>query len=195
MTKLVVMVLFISIFVSSCEDRSFVNAQPDSAPSSEGMGNPSQVESLESEVWVPTIIEECLAKYSPPEPVEIEDTFNPYYLRADLSGNATYDVIVLVRSTSDKRKRGILICRSNKEAFLYGSIAKSAIQFSDMSNDNFVTSRWEVLTHEETKAVKRDDTGQPIGHDAKGESILFVFEGGGFVVYWDGKNFKGIGGA
>lgn len=195
MTKFVLIVLSLSTFAGSCGDSSLVNAHRDSATSSERHGDPSQMESFKSKVWVPTIIEECLSKVTSPEPIEIEDSFNPYYLRADLSGNATFDTIILVRNTSDKKKRGILICRNNKEVFLYGTIAKSDVQFSDMNNDNFVTNQWEVLSNEETKSITRDDTGQPIGDDAKGESIIFVFDGGGFVIYWNGKSFKGVGGA
>jgi hypothetical protein len=31
--------------------------------------------------------------------------------------------------------------------------------------------------------------GPKVATDAKGESIAFVFEGGGVVIYWDGKTF------
>ncbi len=89
-----------------------------------------------------------------------------------------------------------MICKDAKEAYLFGSAADSPKGISDMENDNFVTSNWEILTKNETRnIIKYDTDGQKLGNESKGESIGFLMEGGGFFIYWNGKEFKGVGGA
>jgi hypothetical protein len=153
-----------------------------------------QAEPSVNEVWVPVAVEKCLEKAKPPEPVEIEDRFNPYYLRANLDSSGNLELAIQVRSVAEKTTRGLLICRDGKEAYLYGPVSQSTTPMSDMRDDNFLTKRWGIISKQEAMKIVREDDGNPIGDDVRGEAIIFVFEGGGFVVYWDGKRFKGVGG-
>ncbi len=186
--------LFLILFVLSCQKTAVSSGSANSNQAINASVAQDSKKGVE-EVWRPRIIEECISKAESSEPIEIEDLFNPFYLRADFDGNEVFDYAVLVRSVSEKKKRGLLICKDSKEPFLYGVVSKSKIPFSDMLNDNFVTSDWEILSKEETKTVTKDSNGTKVGNEAKGESIGFIFEGGGFFIYWNGKKFVGIGGA
>ncbi len=197
MKNSILLICYVLSVLTSCRDSEITKAQIENKLAT---GNNAEItESRRSitmeEVWVPEYIEECLPRVKSPEPIEIESSFNPYYLRVNMDGLDGFETVVLVRGVSDKKKRGVLICQNSKEPYLFGTIAKSAVPFSDMRDDNFVTNRWEALSHVETKAFTRHDNGKLIGSEAKGESVIFVFEGGAFVIYWDGKQFKGVGGA
>lgn len=170
------------------------SAVENKSTSEESTGNEAQDD--DEKVWVPIGVQKCIAGVETPEPFELETLFNPYYLRADFDGNEGVDYAILVRSVKEKTKRGLVICKDSKESFFFsGSIAKSKDPLSDMSDDNFVTKRWEILSRNETRTITKDSDEKKIGNDAKGESIGFFFEGGGFIVYWDGKKFTGVGGS
>jgi len=147
-------------------------------------------------LWVPTAIEDCLAKLGGTPAIEPEETFNPYYLRANLDGNSVIDYAVLVHSAQNKQKRGLLICRDSAEPVLLGPLSRSAQPFSTIDDDNFVTNDWEIVSAEEAeRAIGPPGAPPKAVKTVKGEAIGFFFEGGNFYVYWDGKAFKGASGA
>lgn len=143
------------------------------------------------ELWIPTAIEECIAKIDVGEPFEFEADFNPFYLRADLDGNNFTDYAVLIKGQTTQ-KRGVVMCKDSKQPFVLGALSKPKVPLSSFDDDNFVTNQWEISTKEETKNwIIRYSGGRKIAPDAKGESIVFIFEGGdGIVIYWDGRTFK-----
>jgi len=145
-------------------------------------------------IWIPDVIEKCISKAKAPEPIEIESSFNPYYLRLNFDGNQTFDLAILVHSVQEKNSRGLLICKDSEIPFLFGKVSKSKEPFSDIDGDNFVTNDWEVLSKGDTGLVTKNSDGGKVGNDTKGESVGFFLEGGSFFVYWDGKKFKGVGG-
>jgi len=146
--------------------------------------------SEDEEIWIPTIIEECISKVNVREPIKVASFFNPYYLRGNFDGNNLEDYAVLIEGQTSKnegkieQKNGLVICKDGKEPFVFGAVSKSEKQLSSMEGDNFITDNWEILTRrdkETTKTLK----------GAKGDVIGFFFEGGdGFYVYWDGKTFR-----
>lgn len=142
----------------------------------------------EDEVWSPTAIEGCMTKVDVDEPFKFETSFNPFYLRADLDGNELIDYAILIKG-QNTNKRGLVICKDSKEPFVFGELSKSKVRLSSFENDNFITPQWEISTAEFTKK-QVNATGRKIAPDAKGESISFVFEGGGVNIYWDGKQFR-----
>ncbi len=143
----------------------------------------------ENDVWAPTAIDECMAKVNVGEPFKFETSFNPFYLRADLDGNEVADYAVLIKG-QNTRKRGVVICKDSKQPFVFGELSKPKSSLSSFENDNFVTNQWEISTKEYTR-IHADPQGRKISPNAKGESILFVFEGGeGVSIYWDGKSFR-----
>lgn len=178
------------------------NSPSSGVPSSEVQdnGESNQLKTLPfpentiDEVLIPESIKECMSKVNSREPIEIEYNFNPYYQRGNLDGNGIIDLAVLVRSTQHKQVRGLLICKDSEMPFLFGRVSKSDIPCSDMADDNFITDNWEILKKKEISDVVNDQNGLKIGKDAKGEGIGFFFEGGGIYVYWNGKEFKCVGG-
>jgi hypothetical protein len=195
MKKTTLLILVLVFVLTSCREGS-LQGVGNGTPGANA--NESRVtESSESpdEIWLATNIEKCLEKAVPPEPIEIESSFNPYYLRADLDAKSELEIVVLVRAVSDKFKRGVLICQNSRVPHLLGAISGSVKPFSDMDEDNFVTNEWEILSRAETRTFNCDTNGKPVGNDAKGESVMFVYEGGAFIIYWNGKSFVGVGGA
>lgn len=194
MRRLVPLILLILIFGESC-GRAAESDSNSSQLANALTDNRKLDQNSIDDKWTPDAINDCLSRLKSPEPVEIEDSFNPYYLRADLDGNKDFEYAILMRSVSDKKKRGLVICKDGKDPFFFGTVSRSkAISYGD--DENFITNDWEILSRNETEAVTKYDTdGKKIGKDAKGESIGFIFEGGGFFIYWDGKRFKGVGGA
>lgn len=144
-------------------------------------------------VWTPTAIEDCIAKVNVGEPFKFEISFNPFYLRADFDGNKSVDYAVLIIGQETK-KRAVVICKDGKEPFLYGALAKTKFLPESFEDDNFVTPEWEISTKEETKMLDEHVGGRKVAANAKGESISFMFEGGGVVIYWDGKTFQVVKG-
>ncbi len=146
------------------------------------------------EVWTPTAIEDCIATVNVGEPFKFDISINPFYLRADLDGNKFVDYAVLIIGQETK-KRAVVICKDSKEPFLYGALAKTKLLPSSfIEDDNFVTPNWEISTKEETKVLDEYPGGRKVATDAKGESLAFIFEGGGVVIYWDGKTFQVVKG-
>jgi hypothetical protein len=145
--------------------------------------------------WIPDAVNSCLAMTKTPTPVVPENRINPFYLRGDLDGNEETDYVIIVKAQKNPQIRGMVICKDSRQSFLFGELAQSAKPFSDMSNDNFVGDNWEILTKPETKSIVTEGPDRkPLGNQAKGESVGFIFEGGGFFIYWNGKEFKGVGG-
>jgi len=92
-------------------------------------------------------------------------------------------------------KLGAVICKDSNECFVFGAIAESKIPVSSFENDNFITTDWEILTQQETQTIVDTPGGRKVARDAKGESVGFLFEGGGSVfIYWDGKTFRVVEG-
>jgi hypothetical protein len=152
--------------------------------------NNQAVETKEEEVWTPTSIEDCMAKANVGEQFAFETSFNPFYLRADLDGNNFIDYAVLIKG-QDSKKRAVVICKDSKQPFIFGELSKPKTPFSSFDNDNFVTNQWEISTKEETREwIVRHSEERKVDFNAKGESIVFLFEGGdGLVIYWNGKTF------
>jgi hypothetical protein len=150
--------------------------------------------SEDEEAWTPTEIEECIAKVNVGESFKFETSFNPFYLRANLDGNKFVDYAVLIKG-QNTGKRGVVICKDSKQPFIFGELSKPETPLSSFDDDNFITSDWEIITKEETRTLVESPGKDRIATDAKGESIGFMFEGGGSVfIYWDGKTFRVVEG-
>lgn len=144
-------------------------------------------------VWTPIATKDCIAKVNVGEPFKFDISINPFYLRADFDGNKFVDYAVLIIGQETK-KSAVVICKDGKEPFLYGALAKTKFLPESFEDDNFVTPEWEISTKEETKMLEEHVGGRKVATNAKGESIAFMFEGGGVVIYWDGKTFQVVKG-
>jgi hypothetical protein len=143
--------------------------------------------------WVPELIEKCIAQIDVGEPLEMAASLNPFYLRANFDSNNSVDYAVLVQGQKTK-KRGLVICLNSKEPFIFGAVSKPATPMTSFQGDNFITGNWEIMTKEETRDLSWNSGKNRIGTEAKGESVIFVYDGGSLVIYWDGKTFKFVQG-
>lgn len=143
----------------------------------------------EYDLWVPTAIEACIAAVDVAENFKFEADFNPFYLRVDFDGNSSMDYAVLVKGESSQN-RGVIICKDSEQPFVFGALSRPKTSFSTFENDNFVTNQWEVLSKDETK-MQINILKNKISPNAKGESIVFMFEGGtGVHIFWNGESFQ-----
>ncbi len=146
-------------------------------------------EMVDDEVWSPVAIDACLALVDIGEPFGLKTSINPYYLRGDFDGNKIMDYAFLIESKASK-KNGVVICKDMRQTFIFGPLSKLSTPLSSFENDNFITHRWVIATKEFTKS-NFDPTSRKISPDARGESVLFIFEGSrGVTIYWDGKKFQ-----
>lgn len=142
----------------------------------------------ESQVWIPEVIKKCVAKVDVGEPLEMDTSVNPFYLRANFDGNRLIDYAVVVNGQKT-RKRGVVICKDSTRAYIFGSVTKPKESFTGIEDDNFVTENWEILSVEESKYIY-DAPGHKVATGAKGESVAFIFEDGIVHIFWDGKTFQ-----
>ncbi len=180
--------VFLIVIVLACQSGEIIanNGEKNGAvPIENNIRNRGQ----EEEVWIPDIIEKCVASVNVGEALEIATSINPFYLRADFDGNGLVDYAVLVQG-QNTGKRGVVICKDSKETFVFGSVSKSKPPVSTFEDDNFITESWEIATKEETKSIADVPGGKKIATTAKGESIVFVFEGGNLYIFWDGRAFR-----
>lgn len=188
MNNTIYVLAFLVLFLSACNESVVVPINRANAVAIDTSKSEPPKSNGDDEPWFgpPKLIEVCLSKADPLEEIKVERLFNPYYLRADLNKDGVLEYVVLVRSVKNDRRRGILICSNSTSPVVLGSISKEKAPFSTLSDDNFVTDNWEVLSSEESKRVATD---------AKGEIIGFFYEGGAFFVYWNGKIYRGLEGA
>ncbi len=185
----IVFVITLFVFFGACQSPVMDSAETSASKETKSETKKSNnIDQEENEVWIPTAIEYCLDRISIGEQVKIETSINPFYLRANLDGNELVDYAVLVKG-SVSNKRGVVICKDSKEPFIFGSLSKPKTPLSSFDDDNFITYRWVISTVEYTKS-QFDPQRRKISPEAKGESVLFVFEGGnGVSIYWDGTSF------
>jgi hypothetical protein len=158
--------------------------------SSDDKSNVQNIDSNNYEVWIPDSIEQCISKVKLRDAFGINKSINPFYLRVNFDGNDIADYAILIQGQTTK-KNGVIICKDSKETFVFGAIAEREAPVSTFENDNFITPDWEIVTKQETQNIVDTPGGHKVANNAKGESVAFLFEGGGSVfIYWDGKTFR-----
>jgi len=115
---------------------------------------------------------------------KIDTRINPYYLRGDFDGDGKLDFAVMVTRNNSKTL-GLIICQGDGQSFVLG--AGSQPKFSTMSEDNFLSSDWEVVTLAEFRELLYD---KKLAGTAKGEVICLTWEDGNGYIYWDGKQYR-----
>ncbi|NJM53126.1 MAG: hypothetical protein HC846_06875 [Blastocatellia bacterium] len=76
------------------------------------------------------------------------------------------------------KKTGLVICKDSKVPLLFGELAKSKTPLTDMDNDNFIASSWDIVTNKEARGWYSNvpnETNKKLAN-AKGEIIEFLFE-------------------
>lgn len=140
----------------------------------------------------PTSIGDCLSKVKLDEPFAFDLSLNPFYLRIDLYGDRILDYVMVIRGRNTK-KLGLLICKDAKEPVLLGELAKAKTPLTDMDNDNFIGSYWDIATKEEFRQMHSTyhDKVFLAPANAKGEILVFSYAIDGIIyIWWDGKRFQ-----
>jgi hypothetical protein len=133
---------------------------------------------------MPDAVSKCLARPEVSAYATVNSIINPYYLRGDLDGDGKVDYAVAVRAVRTK-KPGVAICLGTGGVSLLG--AGYGARFSDMADDNFMSSDWMILSHYDVVTRFRV-LGLPLPRLApQSEGILMPWEDGfGLVVRIDG---------
>ncbi len=202
MKTIIISILALLVFLLACQksvvqslDTTKANTQEtlqEKTPVSESTTD--DLENLLNERSTPIAIRDCLPKVKVDEPFEFDLSMNPFYLRTDLDGNRVVDYAMVIRGKKTK-KLGLLICKDAKEPLIFGELAKPKIPLTDMENDNFIGSHWEIITNKEAREwysnVPNEENKKLA--NAKGEILSFSYEIDGLIyIYWDGKAFRTI---
>ena len=133
---------------------------------------------------MPEAVSKCLARREVNTYAAVNSAVNPYYLRGDLDGDSRLDYAVAVRARRTQ-KLGVAICLSTGEVALLG--AGYGVRFSDMPDDNFISSDWMIVSGSELVNRFRA-LGLPLPRLASGlEGILMPWEDGfGLIVRTNG---------
>ena len=186
-------------FFLACQQSSVQSVQPKvnepqktATPQETVKGN-SQY--FKDNLLLPSATQKCLAEVNIGDPFGFDLSKNPYYLRGNLDGNKLVDYAVIIVS-KNTRKTGLVICKDSKVPFVFGELAKSKTPLTDMENDNFIASSWDIVTREEVREwysnVPNEMNKRLVR--AKGEIIEFLYEIDGVLyIYWDGKAFQAVG--
>ena len=136
------------------------------------------------QILVPIRIRTCLE--SPRlKAYKIDSRVNPYYLRGDFDGDNKPDLAVMIVGRRNNGPTGLAICQGNGATFVLG--AGTEPKFSTKQGDDFLSSNWEVLTHDEFHKFLSDSR---LGERAKGEVIALNWEDGTGYIYWDGNQYQ-----
>jgi len=124
------------------------------------------------------------------EPLELQISRRPYYLRGDFDGDGIPDYAVVVRGRATKRD-GVLVCTGRGKSFIVGAVNPIEKPFSDMPGDRFVAPTWMVYSKQETLSLRnwKVNVPSPIP-PIRGETIALIWEDGIALLYWTGTGFK-----
>ena len=88
----------------------------------------------------------------------------------------------------------MLICLGNGSIYRLGS-GIGGKRFSDMVDDNFLASHWEIITQEEVVELGKwtHNVPDPVPLKKGREAIELIWEDGISLIYWDGVAFKWAG--
>lgn len=199
MRVIIISVLAFLAFLLACQHSSVQSVEP-KIPESQKTVIPQETNKGNSQYFkdnmlLPSATEKCLAKVEIGEPFEFELSMNPYYMRGNFDGNNLTDYAIIIAGKNTK-KIGLVICKDSKTPLVFGELAKSKTPLTDMENDNFIASSWDIVTNEEARGWYSNvpnENNKKLAN-AKGEIIEFLYEIDGVLyIYWDGKAFRAVG--
>jgi hypothetical protein len=135
---------------------------------------------------LPYEVQKCLATT---ERGELLAGTEPSYLLGDFDGDGLTDIAVPIKDLKTRRN-GLVICGATG-AFILGANQQKERPFSDMPNDNFVSSQWEVFSKKEASQVykfiksHRVQVAYP-----KGDSIAMIWEDGICLIFWEANRYR-----
>ncbi len=131
---------------------------------------------------MPSAVTKCLERH---RGVTLNRLQKPPYLRVIFTNSGLPDFVVAVREHESQLNRA-LVCMHDGNDLLLGAGAEKR-PFSDMKNDNYMSSKWRVCTKKEVAALGQYYQGVP---DPPNESVCLLWEDGEAVIYWDGEQFR-----
>jgi hypothetical protein len=83
---------------------------------------------------------------------------------------------------------------ANKTVHVVGADQPLRPPFSDMPNDNFTSSNWEVFSKTDVANLRHFKTNgpNPVPKTA-GEAVAMIWEDGIALIYWNGRRFSWAG--
>jgi len=131
---------------------------------------------------LPSSVTECLARH--PE-VMLNKLQKPPYLRVSFTTSGLPDYVVAVKERESKLNRALVCMHDGKDVLLGAATDKQP--FSDMKNDNYMSSRWRVCTTKQVAALREYYKDVP---DPVNESVCLLWEDAEAVIYWNGRQFR-----
>jgi hypothetical protein len=179
------------LFLLACAAPSGQTESPISGRSSPKEANASSEPSQEKTAVAPVQVERCLANTVARGRVDLLLKQEPrYYLSGDFDGDGYPDYAVAIKGRKTGRN-GVLICTGKDRVFMLGADKTTDLPFSDMPNDNFVSSKWDVMSKEEAEELHNIEKEPParVAYP-KGDSIALIWEDGICVIWWDGSRYR-----
>jgi len=80
----------------------------------------------------------------------------------------------------------VLVCMHDGKDSLLGAVG-SREPFSDMSNDDYMSSNWRVCSKSDVVALRKYYPSVP---EPANQAICFLWEDGEAIIYWDGSQIR-----
>jgi hypothetical protein len=131
---------------------------------------------------LPLAVSDCVRRNSG---VTMNVLQQPPYLKVFFTREPEPDYAVVVKQQGSDLNR-VLVCMHDGRQVILGS--KSDQQpFSDMPNDNYLSSNWRVCSKKSVRVLRRYYSGVP---DPDNESICLLWEDGEALIYLDAGKFR-----
>jgi hypothetical protein len=131
---------------------------------------------------VPRPLAACLARHPH---LTVNRLEAPFYLAILFTMSEKRDYVVVVRERQFGDNRLLVCMHDGKDIVLGGKGEKQP--FSDMRNDNYMSSNWRVCTKKDVTELGQyyKDVPKPIN-----QAICLTWEDAEALIYWDGEQFR-----
>lgn len=131
---------------------------------------------------LPKPVSACLARH--PD-LTFNDRQTPPYLQLFFTTAENPDYVVAVRERHSNYNRALVCMYDGKDVVL--GARTGTRPFSDMKNDNYMSSDWRVCTRNDVAGLRQyyKDVPEPVN-----QAVCLTWEDAEGLVYWDGKRFR-----
>ena len=133
----------------------------------------------------------CLERWAVKGAIQAHEGIKPSYLSGDFDGDGNTDVALIVKGPKTGRN-GVLICTA-RQTTLLGADQPLQPPFSNMPNDNFVSSHWEMFSKNDVADVHKSLNGRDVQVAFPvGDSIAMIWEDAICLIYSDGSRYRWV---
>jgi hypothetical protein len=133
----------------------------------------------------------CLERSAVKGAIQPHEGIKPSELSGDFDGDGIGDVAVVVKGPKTGRN-GVLICTARQTTVL-GADQPLQPPFSNMPNDNFVSSNWEMFSKNDVADVHKSLNGRQVQVAFPiGDSIAMIWEDAICLIYSDGSRYRWV---